>query len=107
MEIQYKMILLIGAISRIGRALHQRRFICGSSWRRKERLEELAHRYGHEKVSAVPFDITKIDTIRAFVRNVTGTHEDLDCFVLNRAYRGKVTSLSSKRLTWMLSMKNS
>jgi NADP-dependent 3-hydroxy acid dehydrogenase YdfG len=58
--------------------------------RRKERLEELVHRYGHEKVSAVPFDITKIDAIKAFAMNATGTHEDLDCIVLNSGIPGKI-----------------
>jgi short-subunit dehydrogenase involved in D-alanine esterification of teichoic acids len=91
---QYKKILLIGATSGTGKALAER-FIKEGSYviaigQRKERLEELVHRFGHEKVSAVPFDITKVDATKAFAMNVTGTHEDLDCIVLNSGIQRKI-----------------
>jgi short-subunit dehydrogenase involved in D-alanine esterification of teichoic acids len=87
MGFRYKKVLIIGATSGIGRALAQRLIDEGSYiiavGRRKEKLAELVHEYGHDKVSAVPFDITKMAAISAFATNVTGTHEDLDCIVLN------------------------
>ena len=57
--------------------------------RRKERLEELVHKHGHEKVQAVPLDITKLESIPAFATNITGTHPDLDCIVLNSGLQRK------------------
>jgi short-subunit dehydrogenase involved in D-alanine esterification of teichoic acids len=94
MGFQYKKVLLIGATSGIGRALAER-FINEGSYviavgRRKEKLEELVHKYGHDKVSAVPFDITKMNAIPAFATNVIGTHDDLDCIVLNSGIQRKV-----------------
>ena len=94
MGFQYKKVLLIGATSGIGKALAER-FINEGSYviavgRRKERLEELVHEYGHDKVSAVPFDITKMNAISAFAFNVIGTHDDLDCIVLNSGIQRKV-----------------
>lgn len=94
MGFQYKKVLVIGATSGIGRALAER-FINEGSYviavgRRKERLEELVHKYGHDKVSAVPFDITKMNAIPAFATNVIGTHEDLDCIMLNSGIQRKV-----------------
>lgn len=94
MGFQYKKVLLIGATSGIGKALAER-FINEGSYviavgRRKERLEELVHEYGHDKVSAVPFDITKMNAISAFAINVIGTHDDLDCIVLNSGIQRKV-----------------
>lgn len=54
-----------------------------ASGRRKENLEELVHKYGHDKVSAVQFDITNLNGIPAFATTVTTTHPDLDCVFLN------------------------
>jgi short-subunit dehydrogenase involved in D-alanine esterification of teichoic acids len=53
------------------------------SGRRKENLEELVHRYGRDKVSAVQFDITILNGIPAFASTVTTMHPDLDCVFLN------------------------
>lgn len=54
-----------------------------ASGRRKENLEELVHKYGHDKVSAVQFDITILNGIPAFASTVTTMHPDLDCVFLN------------------------
>jgi len=51
--------------------------------RRKDRLAELVHQYGHDKVEASPFDITKLDGIPNYVINLTSTHPDLDLIFLN------------------------
>jgi len=71
----------------IGEALAER-FISDGSFviavgRRKENLEKLVHKHGHDKVQAVPFDITKLDAISHFVTNIMSTHEDVDCIFLN------------------------
>ena len=71
MPFPYKKILVIGATSGIGEALASRFVKEGSSvivvGRRKEKLAEFVHEHGHDKASAVPFDITKMDQIPAFV----------------------------------------
>lgn len=54
-----------------------------ASGRRKENLEELVHKYGNDKVSAVQFDITNLSGIPAFATTITTTHPDLDCVFLN------------------------
>jgi short-subunit dehydrogenase involved in D-alanine esterification of teichoic acids len=54
-----------------------------ASGRRKEILEQLVHKYGHDKVSAAPFDITDLDGIPNFATDITRTHQDLDCVFLN------------------------
>lgn len=89
MTYSYKRTLVIGATSGIGRALAER--IVETSpdcsviavGRRKENLESLVHKYGSEKVAAVPFDITKLEQIPNFTTNVISTFSDLDCVVLN------------------------
>lgn len=79
--------LAIGITSGVGRALAER-FINEGSYviavgRRKEKQAELVHRHGHDKVSAVPFDITKLTPISAFTTNVLRTHDDMNCIILN------------------------
>ncbi|KAL9132799.1 MAG: hypothetical protein Q9175_006027 [Cornicularia normoerica] len=87
MPFQYKKVLVIGATSGIGKALASRLVQEGSSvivvGRRKENLEAFVHEHGKEKSSAVPFDITELDKIPNFVTNITKTHTDLDCVILN------------------------
>jgi short-subunit dehydrogenase involved in D-alanine esterification of teichoic acids len=54
-----------------------------ASGRRKENLGQLVQKYGQDKVSAAPFDITNLDDIPRFATNITNTHQDLDCVFLN------------------------
>ena len=72
MPFQYKKILIIGATSGIGKALASRFIQEGSSvivvGRRKEKLEEFIHEHGHDKATAVPFDITEMEKIPNFVQ---------------------------------------
>lgn len=51
--------------------------------RRVENLEALVQQYGHDKCQAVPFDITKVESIPHFVTNIVGVHDDLDAIILN------------------------
>ncbi|KAF6218356.1 hypothetical protein HO133_005703 [Letharia lupina] len=87
MPFQYKKVLVIGATSGIGKALASRFVQEGSIvivvGRRKENLEAFVHEHGKDKASAVPFDITELDKIPNFVTNITKTHTDLDCVLLN------------------------
>lgn len=57
--------------------------------RRKENLDSLVHKHGHDKIQAVPFDITQLDSIPHFVANIINTHADLDCVVLNAGIQRK------------------
>ncbi|CAF9927873.1 hypothetical protein IMSHALPRED_007319 [Imshaugia aleurites] len=87
MPFQYKKVLVIGATSGIGKALASRIIQEGSFvivvGRRKENLEAFVHEHGNDKASAVPFDVTELDKIPNFVTNITKTHPDLDCVMLN------------------------
>ena len=71
MPFPYKKVLVIGATSGIGEAMAARLVREGSSvivaGRRKERLVEFVHKYGKDKSSAVPFDITEFEKIPNFV----------------------------------------
>ena len=87
MPFPYKKVLVVGATSGIGEALANKFVENGAQiiavGRRKDKLEELVHRHGKDKCSAVPFDITNMDMIPNFATNVTKTHPDLDCIFLN------------------------
>ncbi|KAI1614192.1 hypothetical protein EDD37DRAFT_682945 [Exophiala viscosa] len=89
----YRKVLVIGATSGIGKALAERLIQEGSFviavGRRRENLEALVQQHGHDKCQAVPFDITKLESIPHFVTNITGTHNDLDCVILNSGIQRK------------------
>ncbi|KAK5943056.1 hypothetical protein PMZ80_004061 [Knufia obscura] len=87
MPFPYKKVAVFGATAGIGKALAER-FIANGIYviavgRRKERLADLVHQHGHDKVEASPFDITKLDSIPNYVINLTSTHPDLDLVFLN------------------------
>ena len=87
MPFQYKKVLVIGATSGIGEALASR-FVKEGSYvivvgRRNDKLEKFVHEHGKNKSSAVPFDITELEKIPNFVSNITKTHTDLDCVMIN------------------------
>jgi short-subunit dehydrogenase involved in D-alanine esterification of teichoic acids len=46
-------------------------------------------RHGQDKIQAIPFDITHINSIPAFATNIINTHPDLDCLVLNAGIQRK------------------
>lgn len=87
MSFPYKKVAVFGATSGIGKALAERFIENGifviAIGRRKERLAELVHQYGHEKVQACPFDMSELESIPHFVINLTSTHPDLDLIFLN------------------------
>lgn len=58
--------------------------------RRKENLEALVQQHGHDKVQAIPLDISKLDTIPHFATNIINTHPDLDCLILNAGIQRRV-----------------
>ncbi|KAL9103346.1 MAG: hypothetical protein Q9163_001612 [Psora crenata] len=87
MPFPYKKVLIIGATSGIGEALAARLVREGSSvivtGRRKENLINFVHKHGKTKATAVPFDINELEKIPNFAANITQTHTDLDCIMLN------------------------
>ncbi|ETI28976.1 hypothetical protein G647_01428 [Cladophialophora carrionii CBS 160.54] len=93
MPFPYKKVVVIGASSGIGEALARRLVDDGSFVvavaRRKENLQKLVEDYGHEKIQAVPFDITKLESIPHFAENVTSTHPDVDCILFNSGIQRK------------------
>ncbi|KIW98731.1 uncharacterized protein Z519_00394 [Cladophialophora bantiana CBS 173.52] len=93
MPFPYKKVVVIGATSGIGEALAKRLVEDGSSvvavGRRKENLEALVQQYGYEKVQAVPFDITDLESIPNFATNITDAHPDVDCIILNSGIQRK------------------
>lgn len=87
MPFPYKRVLVIGATSGIGEALASRFVQEGAEvivvGRRKDKLEDFVHKNGKDKATAVPFDITEMDKIPNFVKNITSTYSDLDCIMMN------------------------
>lgn len=87
MPLKYHKILIIGATSGIGLAYAERAVQEGKKviivGRRKENLDEFVKKNGADKVDAVPFDITQLDRIPGFAKDVTTRHPDLDCVIIN------------------------
>ncbi|KAL6250617.1 hypothetical protein RBB50_002919 [Rhinocladiella similis] len=87
MPFPYKKVVVIGATSGIGEAFANRLIDDGSFviavGRRKENLENLVQKHGHDKCQAVPFDITKLDSVPHFATNIMNTHPNIDCIILN------------------------
>ncbi|OTA59598.1 short chain dehydrogenase [Hypoxylon sp. EC38] len=87
MSIPYKNVLLIGATAGIGWALAERMiengiFVIGVG-RRKERLDALVSKHGSDKVAASQFDITELDKIETWAKEITVTYPDIDAVILN------------------------
>jgi short-subunit dehydrogenase involved in D-alanine esterification of teichoic acids len=51
--------------------------------RRQEQLDELASK-NKDMITTKVFDISKLDKIQSFVKEVISEHPDLDCVFLNR-----------------------
>ncbi|KAI8935414.1 hypothetical protein NX059_007994 [Plenodomus lindquistii] len=87
MSLKYNKVLIIGATSGIGWALAEKILGDGKQvvivGRRQERLDEFVKKHGSDKVDSVVFDITKLDQIPKFVKDVTTKHPDLDSIFLN------------------------
>lgn len=85
MSYKYNKTLVIGATSGIGWALAEKIVQDGKQvilvGRRKEKLDEFARQ--HDTLDTIVFDITKLDEIPKFVKDVTTKHPDLDCIFLN------------------------
>ncbi|KAL1799535.1 hypothetical protein ACET3X_003572 [Alternaria dauci] len=80
-------VLVLGATSGIGWALAEKIVADGKHaivvGRRQEKLDEFQKKHGSDKVSTVAFDITKLEEIPSFVKDVTSKHPDLDSVFLN------------------------
>ncbi|KAI9887563.1 MAG: hypothetical protein M1823_000654 [Watsoniomyces obsoletus] len=86
MPFQYKKVLVLGATSGIGEALAARFVQEGAkvivTGRRKENLDAFVQQHG-DRATAVQFDITRLDQMPSFAQDITESHPDLDCIVLN------------------------
>jgi len=93
MPFPYNKVLVVGATSGIGEALARRLVEDGSFvvavGRRKENLESLVKEYGSDKMQAMPFDITKLDSIPQFATDVAKAHPEVDCIMLNSGIQRK------------------
>jgi short-subunit dehydrogenase involved in D-alanine esterification of teichoic acids len=87
MSFKYNKVLILGATSGIGWALAEKMVQNGTQviivGRRKEKLDEFQKKHGSDKVDTFVFDITKLDAIPQFVKDVTSKHPDLDSVFLN------------------------
>lgn len=87
MSLKYNKVLVLGATSGIGWALAEKIVEDGKHviivGRRQEKLDEFVRKYGSDKVDTIAFDITKLDEIPEFVKDVTIKHPDLDSIILN------------------------
>ncbi|KAL4787237.1 hypothetical protein BJX76DRAFT_354423 [Aspergillus varians] len=87
MALPYKHCLAIGATSGIGLAMATQLIQTGAKvtvvGRRQERLDEFVQTHGPEKANAVAFDITRLDDIPAFAKNVMTKSPELDCIFFN------------------------
>ncbi|KAF1940322.1 short-chain dehydrogenase/ reductase-like protein [Clathrospora elynae] len=87
MSLKYNKVLVIGATSGIGQALAEKIVQDGKHaiivGRRQEKLDEFQKKHGSDKVDTIVFDITKLDEIPKFVKDVTSKHPDLDSVFLN------------------------
>ncbi|KAF2493306.1 NAD(P)-binding protein [Lophium mytilinum] len=87
MSFHYNKILVIGATSGIGEAYAEKLIQDGKQvivvGRRKDRLDPFVSKHGKEHVEAIQFDIKLLNQIPKFALDVTSTHPDLDCVLLN------------------------
>lgn len=87
MPFNYNKVLVLGATSGIGWALASKLVENGTSvivtGRRQEKLDEFVSQHGKDKAEAVQFDITQLDKIPGFVKNLMESHPDIDSIFLN------------------------
>ncbi|KAK1824188.1 hypothetical protein LTR12_001489 [Friedmanniomyces endolithicus] len=89
MPFEYKKVLVLGATSGIGWALASKLVENGISvvavGRRQANLDDFAkqHSKGNASVDTAVFDITKLQEIPGFAKDMFTKHPDLDCIFLN------------------------
>lgn len=87
MPFNYNKVLVLGATSGIGWALASKLVETGTSvivtGRRQEKLDEFVSQHGKDKAEAVQFDITQLDKIPKFVKDIMESHPDIDSVFLN------------------------
>ncbi|KAK5120734.1 hypothetical protein LTR85_006092 [Meristemomyces frigidus] len=90
MPFEYKKVLVLGATSGIGRALAAKFIENGVSviavGRRKANLDDFANEYGNTgkaSVDTAVFDITHLQEIPAFAKEMFTAHPDIDSVMLN------------------------
>jgi len=87
MPFKYNKVLVIGATSGIGEALAAKLVENGTkvivTGRRQEKLDEFVQKHGKDRAEAIQFDITQLDKIPEFAKNVMESHPDCDSILLN------------------------
>ncbi|KAK7413121.1 hypothetical protein QQX98_008007 [Neonectria punicea] len=83
----YRKALVLGATSGIGATLASKLVSTGTKvvavGRRQDRLDALVDAHGADSITALRFDVTRLDDISAFAESVVRAHPDLDCVVIN------------------------
>ncbi|SPJ92456.1 related to dehydrogenase [Fusarium torulosum] len=83
----YKKALVVGATSGIGAALASKLIANGTKvvvvGRRRDRLQAFVKAYGSDVSSAVAFDVTNLNGIKAFADKIIQSNPDLDCIVIS------------------------
>jgi len=85
---------MIGATAGIGAAMADRLVQEGAKviavGRRQDRLDEFVDKHGKDKASAIKFDLSKLDSIDGFVKDVTSNYPDLDSVFLNAGVQNPI-----------------
>ncbi|EOO04177.1 putative short-chain dehydrogenase oxidoreductase protein [Phaeoacremonium minimum UCRPA7] len=80
-------VLITGATAGIGQALAERMIENGifviAVGRRKDRLEALLAKYGTDKIAIEPFDVSDVEAIPTWAKEVTTKYPDLSSIFLN------------------------
>ncbi|KAK0371227.1 short chain dehydrogenase [Colletotrichum limetticola] len=87
MPFPYKTALVTGATSGIGYALAERLVANGvfviAVGRRADRLEQILSKHGSSKVATEVYDVSNIDGIELWIKEMTTKYPTLDCLILN------------------------
>lgn len=87
MPFPYRTVLITGATAGIGQALAERMIENGifviAVGRRKDRLEALLAKYGTDKIAIEPFDVSDVEAIPTWAKEVTTKYPDLSSIFLN------------------------
>ncbi|KAI1766937.1 NAD(P)-binding protein [Hypoxylon sp. FL1150] len=87
MGFPYKTVLLVGATSGIGLALAERMIENGvfviAVGRRKDRLDAFVSKHGSDKAAGSQFDITQLDQIESWAKEITTTYPNIDAVMPN------------------------
>jgi short-subunit dehydrogenase involved in D-alanine esterification of teichoic acids len=105
MPFEYKKVLVVGATSGIGWALASKMLENGVSviatGRRRENLDDFAKQHSNSKatVDTAVFDITKLDQIPSFVKDIFSKHPDIDSVFLNSGLQRHLSWVEPEKIS--------